>query len=758
MAGILPDGIDDAPAGTPQTRISIDGDNITIVDGPKGADEGESAFDDNLAEKLSAGDLSTIAADLLEGVEADIQYKAEFVANYNKGLEFLGISLAKQGTSRGGKRSTSKVYHPALQYACTKFQSAARAELLPSTGPCKVWNAGDETDIRNTLAEDLEEDLNWYLVSAAPEYYPDMDRGLYYLGYGGTLYKKIYRCPLRQRPVSDSVYLTELHISPEATSLGTAQRITHDIGDLTVDDIRVLIDLGVYREVELGMPQDDNNQVREQERVVSGKKPKITRSEDIPYQLYEVYTFLDLSQYGIKESGQPKAASLNVTRESTRLPLPYRITIEVNSRQVLEIRRNWKEDDDRFQRRTTFIEYAMIPGMGGMNYGYLHLLGNTVQALTALLRISIDAGMFSNFPGGVRSKGARTDTNEINPGPGEFVPIDAIADDVRKSIMPLPYKEPSMVILQMIQYLEGNIQKIIGSLEFAAGEGRTHIPEGTMAAMVEQQTQTMVAIHKRLHSSQQQELVTLKELFGEHPQDLVRMGNKSGRLWTVDMFNDFSLVPASDPNIPSQAHRVLQIQGLVELVKANPQFYNLMEVNRRALKGLGIADIDKLLQPAPQQPPPQNPAMEVARLQAEEQKQKQILEGQIRMKELAFESKDRQADRDSREKVAQVKLQADMMKLQHQDAKYTGTGIVPRKFAFGGVVQGFAAGGSIGDDPTGMLASMQELEQTTAVEGHVLATLADATRHLAQLVETLKAPRQLKRNLNGRVTEISHVS
>ncbi len=663
------------------TIIRINGDKITIEDGVPAQDEVRQStnFDDNIAELLSESSLAEIAQDLLDGIESDIRSRQEFVQNYMKGLDYLGIKMQNQGVTRG-RKSTAKVFHPALQWACTKFQSSARTELLPASGPCKVVEWNQETAQTDDVARDLEMDMNWFLTVGAPEYYPDMDRGLYYLGYGGTLYKKIYRCPLRQRPASDCVYIPELIVSPEASSLETAQRITHDIGEMTDRDVQKLMDQGVYRQIALMPATTDENQIRKKEREISGKRESSDRPQDMPRRIFECYTFLDLSPYGHKEKGRPKAKRLGSPLSSSspvELPVPYKVSIDRDSREVLEIRRNWKQGNRRFARRRTFVEYAMIPGMGTLNYGYLHLLGNLVQALTALTRMTVDAGMFSNFPGGVRLRGARTDTNEINPAPGEWALLDVPVDDIRKALMAMPYKGPDATVFNLITHFEQLVQQLVGAVEMNEGEGKTHIPVGTMMAMVEQQTVTMQAVHKRLHTAQAAEFAALKELFAENPDDLVEMESRSGRMWTEEMFENVSLVPASDPNVPSQVHRIMQATALATLAQSQPGLYDTVKVNKRILHAIGISDGESYMNPAavanagkPPQPPP-NPMLQEKMLDAQEhqkdqqfQQQKVMAEGALREKELQQESANQAADRESRLQIAKLKLTGDMMKAQ----------------------------------------------------------------------------------------------
>jgi len=588
-------GLGAASPDIPNLNIHVDDDgNVSYGTAPAAQPQKSrpSHFEDNLAE--GAGNLAGLANELIEGIEADDSSRTGWIANYNAGMELLATRLENESSSAamGGGKSISRVRHPLLLWAVVKGQSMARAELLPAAGPVKVQVVGRSDPAKDDLAETLEDDLNAYLTSGAPEYYPDMDRGLFYLFYGGTLFKKIYRCPWRARPVSECVYVPDLIVSQEATDLDTAIRVTHRIL-MTPPEMAKFIDAGTYLDVSSGEPSPQPSSTEQKQATLSGIAAVTVRPKDKPYTVYECYTDLDLSEYGIR---QPK-----------RGVLPYRITIEKDARAVLEIRRNWKEGDRNYRRRKRFVKYGLIPGFGFLDYGFLHLLGNHTKALTALWRLVIDAGMFSNFPGGLRLKGTRTETNEFSPGPGEFLSVDGGgATDIRQCIMALPYKEPSPVMLQMIQQLAGDGQQLAGTADIEVGEGRTNVPVGTVMAMIEQQTQVMAACHKRMHASQQEEFLVLKELFQEEPEAITRGQRNPVRVWTAsEELDDLDLVPASDPNIPAQVHRIQQNAALMQMAQAAPALFDLPAVAKRLLNGIGISDADSLLA----KPGQQNPSM-----------------------------------------------------------------------------------------------------------------------------------------------------
>lgn len=561
------------------------GVDIAVMDGapPEPEDEpiADSSFDENLAERLElSGLLDTLASQVLEGIDADERSREGWVQNYNEGLDLLGLKITK--STQVSTETLSSVTHPLLLESCLRTRALTRGEILPAAGPAKVKNDGDETDERQTIADQLESDLNHWLTVTASEYYPDTDRGLIYLAFGGDIFKKVYRCPLRRRPVSECVYLPDLIVSQDATDLANAVRITHRI-EMSRQQVDRLIASGAYADVTMVEPTANPPAIDRKEKEIIGVSPVPQRQEDYQRTIYECYTDLDLTPH-VKEAGAPEG-----------IPLPYRITIDKDARKVLELRRNWKEGDPDFRKRKRFVKWPFMPGMGFYDLGYLHILGQHAKALTALLRICIDAGMLGNFPGGVKLRGARTDTNQIRPAPGEFVEVDGggVAS-IRDVIMPLPYKDLSAVLLQLMQGLEEDARKLAGVADLQAGEGRTNVPVGTVMAMIEQQTQMMTAVHKGLHSAQQEEFILLRELFMEDPESLWRDNPQASRQWKAQELADMSFVPASDPNVPAQIHRTMQGMALAMLSQNSP-LYNQFAVQKRLLETLHIANPDELL-------------------------------------------------------------------------------------------------------------------------------------------------------------------
>lgn len=657
-------------------------------------DDDSSSFGDNIATQLPPSTLMNIADDFLQGIQADEMSRSEMIDQYNTGIDLLGLKIEDVSSARTQKQSVSKVGNPLMLEAMVRYHSGAVAEMLPSEGPVKAQTIGNVTSEEEQLAADFQADFNYFLTDIAKEFYPDSSRGFMHQGYAGQMYKKIYRDAMRQRPVSESVSVIDLIVSEEANDLDTAQRVTHQFFP-TRSQVRRMQIVGRYLDVELGQPTSQLPSGTQRIRQSEGLNAMAQRPQDLPFNFYECDSDVDVGFYDINlsfERGAPEG-----------LPLPYKVTFDKDSRQVLGIWRNWKDGDPLFRKRNMYVKYGFVPGLGFHDWGFLQLLGNQTRALRGVWRLLLDAGMFSNFPGGVKVKNPRTSTNEISPGPGEFVDIDLPAgiNDIRQVLMALPYQKIDAVFIQFAQMIEESAMRLGGTVMMETGEGRTNVPVGTMMSMIEQQTQVMAGIHKRNHSSQKDELLKLRELFAENPQDLWRLARDPKRRWeTSEEFMNLNIVPASDPNTPSQIHRIMKAAALMEIVKANPQEYDVRAVNQRVLRTINEASPDELLLPpgvaaqnaaaqaqaqGGQQPgagAAQNDPSKLAAVQQRGQQQQE--QHQFKMQELAtdqagkerdrqlaaqaeaLESSDRAADRASREKLQEGKIELEHLKLGAQ--------------------------------------------------------------------------------------------
>jgi hypothetical protein len=568
----------------------------------------------NIVDDIDPSVLSSIAWKLLEGIQTDDTSRTQWVSDRTRGLDLLAIKVEAPRSEVAGAAAPvegmATVRHPLLLEACIRYQSNAKRELLPASGPLKVKNTGLGTAVNDNLADQLEEDLNRYLTEFAPEYYPDTDRMFFDVGFSGMGFKKVFHCPVRRRPVSETVPAKDLIVSNEATDLRSATRVTHQI-TMTKAQLKRMQFVGAYRDVQLMHPDmGAQNRITKKEGNVQGINKSTHRQEDIPYTIYESYTLWDIPGFEHKdESG-----------EATGLPMPWKITVDKTSRQVLEVRRNWNEDDvETFEPRRVFVAYPFVPMFGFYATGLLHILGNTTAAVTGAWRILLDSGMFANFPGFLYAKsGARQDdlSFRVPPGGGAAVDIGG-SDDIRNVVMPLPYKDPGTATMSLVDNMITTGQRVGGTAEMISADATSkNQPVGTTMALIEQAAVTVSAVHERNFVSQSQEFQMLLDLFREDPASLFRFLEKDGK-WTLETLTaaleKYSLVPVADPNTPTHVHRIMKNTTLKQLQMATPQIYNAKAVDERILRAIKIDDPESLFAPpAPPGAAPPDPAVIIA--------------------------------------------------------------------------------------------------------------------------------------------------
>ncbi len=598
----------------PSVEIPTEDGGVIIHFGKIASTQDKSeGHDENIAELLDEGTLSGIAEDLMLGIEADILSRQEWLQQRAEGLELLGLKLDSPKPDTAGSSAPlegmSTVRHPLLLEAVLRFQANARGELLPADGPVKIRvddvsasGSPQEDREEDRQADQLETDFNYYLTTTASEYYPDTDRMLLMVGFGGCGFKKVYHCPLRRRPVSESVDAEYLIVSHGATDLRNAARITHQI-TMRPSVLRRMQIMGAYRDTGLGAaPLLQQSAVEAKIDDIQGTSPQSTyREEDQPRTLYECYCEIDVPGYEHTENGKV-----------TGLPLPFKVTIDKDSRKILELRRNWKEGDDLYEAKRTFVKYPFVPGLGFYDIGLLHILGNTTVAVTAAWREALDAGMFANFPGFLFAKsGTRQNTNEFRVPPGGGVPIDTDSKPINQAVMPLPYKEAGPGLMTLIKDLAETGQRVGGTAELPVGEGRQDAPVGTTIALLEAARVTLDAVHKRLHQAQAEEFGLLKEKFEEDPESFWRFNkrkNKARYQWDVERFQaaleNSDLVPAADPNTSSHVMRIMKAQAVYQLAAGDPAFFDKREVYIRTLGALGVNNPEAMFAPQQSAPPP----------------------------------------------------------------------------------------------------------------------------------------------------------
>lgn len=586
--------------------VTISMDGSSLVD--KDPDAPPPGWFDNLADRIDPSVRSQLAEELLRGIDEDIESRRDWVEDRANGMRLLGLKIEipnVSGASDGAPvDGMSRVRHPLLLEAVLRFQANARSELLPTDGPVKIRVDATADDLQtDQLANALERDLNHYLTSTATEYYPDTDRMLMMLGFGGTSFKKVYFCPLRNRPVSETTDADDLIVNNTATDLANARRVTHRLM-MRPSVVRRMQILGVYRDVHLGeaMPQKmDTFQKEERDQQGLSEAPSVNIDRD--REIYECYCEIDLQGFEHKYKG--KLSGLEV---------PYRVTIDVSSKEILSIVRNYNEPEEGSlpDARKVFVKYTFVPGFGFYDIGLLNILGNTTNAITAAWREMLDAGMYSNFPGFLMADtGARQNTNifRVPPGGGALVKTGGLP--IKDAIMPLPYQPPNMALMQLVDNMATTGMRIGGTSELQVGEGRADAPVGTTLALIEQATKVLDSVHKRMHAAQAEEFEALKECFRENPKSFWQRNNKPAYKWDEQIFlkalENCDLVPQADPNTASHGQRVMKIMALKQLQQANPTMYDPMAVDTAALQTIGWNNPEQFLVPPQAQaaPPPE---------------------------------------------------------------------------------------------------------------------------------------------------------
>jgi len=610
--------------------ISLDDNPLERAEGP-----GEGDWFDNLVDKIDDDELNRISADLMRGIDDDLLSRKDWIEARAQGIKLLGLKIelpSLQGATDGAPvEGMSRVRHPLLLEAVLRFQANCRSELLPTDGPVKIRNDDNTATLEeDQIATALQRDLNHYLTSTATEYYPDTDRMLLMLGFGGTAFKKVYYCPLRNRPVSESVDADDLIVNNDATDLANAKRITHRLM-MRPSVVKRMQILGVYRDVDLGTALARRlDPLQREEKDQQGISAESTNPLDRDREIYECYCELDVKGFEHKHKGRV-----------TGLEIPYRVTIDVSSKQILSIVRNYDEEvADLPVAKKVFVKYTYVPGFGFYDIGLLHILGNTTNAITAAWRELLDAGMYSNFPGFLMADtGARQNTNifRVPPGGGALVKTGGMP--ISQAIMPLPYQPPSQALMALVDNIANTGMRVGGTSELQVGEGRPDAPVGTTLAMIEQATKIENSVHKRLHAAQAEEFKMLCDCFRQHPESFWQRNAKPAMPWDQQTFlqalEDFDLVPQADPNTASHTQRVMKIMALKQLQQANPSMYDPIAIDTAALQAIGWSNPSQFMAPpSAQQKPPPEMIQAIAKVQNETKTaDARMLEAQARMQE-----------------------------------------------------------------------------------------------------------------------------
>lgn len=508
------------------------------------------------------------------------------------------------------------------------------------------------------LASALETDMNHFLTAVATEYYPDTDRMLFYVGFGGDGFKKVYNCPLRRRPVSESVDAENLIVSNASTHMRNCARVTHKI-KMRKSVIRRMQILKEYRDVNLSPPAPTPpNPVEQKKEDIQGQHSNIQCPEDQDYTIYECYCELDLDEFAPRRF------------KGKGLPLPYRVTVERDSRQILSLIRNWNEDDEECLPKQFFVQFPFIRGLGFYGLGFIHLVGNTTNALTAAWREMLDSGMFANFPGFLYNKSLnRQLTNQFRVPPGGGVGIEVgTTGDIRQAVMALPYKEPGAGFMQFVKEVQEQGKMLAATSQINVGEGKQDAPVGTTLALIEQATKLINSVHKRLHAAQAEEFQLLKERFREDPEAFWRHNKRPTLDWKKDQFlaalDSNDLVPVADPNNPTSLHRIAKATAIKTLQQGSPRLYDGKAVDERIFRIVGIDPEGLFLdQPAPEPPDPRVMAIQEKAKANEQQIMGQradaMLKAQVELARLQSNALDRQ----SKERIEAIKVEIEKIRL-----------------------------------------------------------------------------------------------
>ena len=552
----------------------------------------------NLAEMIDEAVLGEISSELRGLYEEDSESREEWEEGYTKGLDLLGIKYQERSQPFEG---ASGVTHPLIAESVTQFQAQAYKELLPAGGPVKTQVLGSKTMEKESQATRVKNFMNYQVTEVMEEFDPDTDQMLFYLPLSGSTFKKVYFDPTKARAVSAFVPAEDLVVSYSATDLATAPRVTHVLR-MDGNQVRKMQIAGMYRDVEISADDDVENQVRDKVDEIEGLSKGYT---DDVHTILEMHVDLELEGFeDIGSDGEP-----------TGIKLPYIVTIDHGSGEILAITRNYDAEDQMKTKRQYFVHYKFLPGLGFYGFGLIHMIGGLGRAATSILRQLIDAGTLANLPSGFKARGIRIRNEDEPLMPGEFRDIDAPGGDIRNAIVPLPFKEPSGTLAQLLASLIEGGRRFVSIADQQIGESQSgDMPVGTTVALLERGMKVMSAIHKRLHYSQKTEFRLLARIFAENlpPVYPYEVAGAPSEIKAQDFDGRVDVLPVSDPNIFSMAQRVTLAQTQLQLAQSNPGIHNLHEAYKRMYQALEVQNIDEIL-PAKKEPQPTSPSIENAK-------------------------------------------------------------------------------------------------------------------------------------------------
>jgi hypothetical protein len=582
-----PQGLEELAAmdqASPQIEIEIEdpeavrigiGDMEIEIEPDK---DSEDDFNANLAEFIGEDVLQSLAEELISDYDEDVASRKDWMQTYVDGLELLGMKIEERTEPWEG---ACGVFHPMLSEALVKFQSETMMATFPAAGPVKTQIIGKETPAKKESAQRVADDMNYQLTDVMKEYRPEHERMLWGLGLSGNAFKKVYFDPSLDRQVSFFVPAEDIVVPYGASNLESSPRITH-VMRKTENELRKLQVAGFYCDVDLGTP---DNVLDEVEKKIA-EKMGFRATADDRFKLLEMNVDLDLEGYEHKDK----------KGEKTGIALPYVVTIEKGTSNVLAIRRNWEPDDETYTKRQHFVHYGYVPGFGFYCFGLIHLIGAFAKSGTSLIRQLVDAGTLSNLPGGFKTRGMRVKGDDTPIAPGEWRDADVASGTLKDNLLPLPYKEPSQTLMALLGQIVEEGRRFANTADLTLSDMSAQAPVGTTLAILERTLKNMSAIQARVHYSMKQELGLLKHIIAEYtPDDYDYQPTEGSRKAKKSDYDDVDVIPVSDPNASTMAQKIVQYQAVLQLAQGAPQLYNLPLLHRQMLEVLGIKDAQKLV-------------------------------------------------------------------------------------------------------------------------------------------------------------------
>ena len=568
--------------------IGMDGMEIELKPKKKTSED----FDANLAEEMDEGTLQALASELIGDYDEDIASRKDWIQTYVDGLELLGMKIEERAEPWEG---ACGVYHPLLSEALVKFQSETMMSTFPASGPVKTQIIGKETPEKKAAADRVQNDMNYQLMDVMKEYRPEHERMLWGLGLSGNAFKKVYYDPHLERQVALFVPAEDIVVPYGASNLESAERVTH-VMRKTENELRRLQVAGFYRDIDLGEP---DNILDEVEKKIAEKLGFRATSDD-RYKILEMHVDLDLPGFEHEDEDG----------KETGIALPYVVTIEKGSSEVLSIRRNWEPDDESCKKRQHFVHYGYVPGFGFYYFGLIHLIGAFAKSGTSIIRQLVDAGTLANLPGGFKARGLRVKGDDTPIAPGEWRDVDVPSGSIRDNLLPLPYEEPSQTLYLLFQTIIEEGRRFANTADLQISDMSGQAPVGTTLAILERTLKTMSAVQARVHYSMKQELGLLKQIIAAYtPEDYNYEPDEGSAKAKRSDYDNVDVIPVSDPNASTMAQKIVQYQAVFQLAQQSPNLYNMPLLHRQMLDVLGIKDAKKLV-PMDEDQKPTDPVTE----------------------------------------------------------------------------------------------------------------------------------------------------